>query len=59
MQRVEKEIIAGKKPKKKRERKKKKSSKANDILKSCFFPCIFKKINCCNNCNLSINVKTQ
>lgn len=29
------------------------------IFGSCFFPCIFKKITCCNDCNLNIRVMSK
>ena len=30
------------------------------ILKSCFMPCLLRKVNfeCCNNCSININLKS-
>lgn len=40
-------------------KKKKTSSKILIFIKSCICPCIFKKVDCCNNCNLNIHVMGQ
>lgn len=41
------------------EKKPSKKAKILVFIKSCICPCIFKKVDCCNNCNFNIHVMGQ